>query len=153
MAKFENLEYIPTEPIVYPVEDGFNLTFAGCPSNPTDYGDEKIFAEFTEEEIDQRRSLWKVIEAYIKPEASKADLAKLAFDTKEFGNRVLNCIIRRFDFSSSSRILVKQPRIYWQEYVSEPNVKRVQTLTTAFSPDKAVVISDGENGELIVAYL
>lgn len=153
MAKFENLEYIPTESIAYPADEGFNLTFAGCPSNPTDYGDEIIFSEFTEEDIDQRKSLWKIIEAYIKPEASKVDLAKLAFDTKEFGNRVLTCIIRRFDFSSSSRILIKQPQILWQEYVSGPNVKRVQTLTTAFSPDKAVVISDGENGELIVAYL
>jgi len=153
MTKFENLEYIPGDPIVYPVEDGFNLTFAGCPSNPTDYGDEKIFAEFTVEEVNHRKSLLKVIEAYIKPGVSNADLAKLAFETKEFGNRVLSCIIRRFDFSSSSQIVIKQPHIYWQEFVSRSNVKKVQTLTTAFSPDKAVVIADDENGELIVAYL
>ena len=154
MAKIEDLNHIPSEPTVYPVEEGYYIGFGGYPCNPTVYDDEKHFAEFTEEEKDYRKTLWDLIESYIRPEVSKMDiLGKLAFDTNEFGNRILMSIIERFDFSLSSRILLKQPYIYWQEYVSQPNIKNIQTLTTAVNPDKCVVISDGEKGDLIVAYL
>lgn len=139
MAKFENLGY--------------------CPYNEIVNSEEKVWNELSESEKAYRRSLWELVGPYMvcdtKDNSYSVESSKLFFGTRYLANDVLKEVIRRYNFSNGSPIWIKQPRngdsssFNVAKYVTK--VKEPEILFDSTDAGKLVVVSNGENDEIIVA--
>ncbi|MDF2865979.1 MAG: hypothetical protein K0R72_797 [Clostridia bacterium] len=140
MAKFENLGY--------------------CPYNEIVNSQEKVWNELSEAEKAYRRALWELVGPYMvcdtKDTSYSVQSSKLFFGTRYLANEVLKEVIRRYDFAAGSPIWIKQPRngnstdVNVAKYVVK--VKDPEILFDSTDAGKLVVVSNGEDGEIIVAF-
>ncbi len=140
MPKFENLGY--------------------CPYNEIVNSQEKMWIVLPDCEKGYRRALWELVGPYMvcdtKDTSYSVDSSKLFFDTRYLANQVLKEVIRRYDFATGAPIWIKQPRkgnsidVDVAKYVV--NVKEPEILFDSTDAGKLVVVSNGEDGEIIVAF-
>lgn len=130
-----------------------------CPFNEIIHTQEKVWDELSEKEKGCRSSLWELVGPYMVCDPEKlshcVEAGKLFFGTRYLANTVLKEIIKRYNFQEAAPIWIKQPR---EGYGAEVNVaeyvlrtKKPEIIFDSTDAGKLVVVSDGENGELIVA--
>ena len=142
MTKFENLGY--------------------CPYNEIVHTEEKIWKELSENEIGYRTALWNLVGANLvcktPPNSSYlVEAGKLFFGTKYLSNKVLNAVIKRYDFAKGSPIWITQPRkgcsdiIPIAEIIITEKDNNPEVIFDSFDAGKVVVVYNGLEGELYVA--
>lgn len=130
-----------------------------CPYNEIVHTQEKVWNELSEKEKGNRSSFWELVGPYMVCDSENkpynVEAGKLFFGTKYLANTVLKEIIRRYNFHVEAPIWIKQPRngdsseVNVAEYVLK--CKEPEIIFDSTDAGKLVVVSNGENNEIIVA--
>lgn len=127
-----------------------------CPYNEIVQNQCKEWLELSEADRGFRRGLWSMVGTYLVCEQKDSSLAiepsKIFFETKTLADKVLMALITRYNFNEHKPIWIKRPNTEVADYVLDVASKEPQVIISSYDAGKLVVISNGENDELIVAY-
>jgi hypothetical protein len=133
-----------------------------CPYNDIIHNNEAYWKDdITEYDKGVRTALWNLVGPFIVCRVPAAipytvETSKLFFGTKTLANDVLISIIKRYDFKTNAPIWISQCRKPDSsdrpvaEYIIE--CKNPELIFSELDAGKIVVISDGEDGELLIGF-